>query len=530
MNARPSLAALAVVALAMTAPAQEYRWEEVTAAGLRLKCHKKLKPVPMELGEEKSVLDLHRRARFEPKSRQQFIMKGSQPFNWGLDVYEFKKPKVYKDKPKDQAELRRRNIEKRKFDAGARNFVHFITDKYPGSDSFKWFGKGGKEGKKQKAKKKLPESWIYEYAMADKIDDANLPFHWYYYARNYKLPDREIALVFSWPIFKDKPDSKHLKIAKSMTGALEVLASSSASAVDANAEKDQFANTPERKAVLDAAVQGIRGIDGWDYYTTESCLVLYSWKPKSNKQAKALATAKPIVDHFEGLQKLYREEYPPHDKMKSTYPVLRICYDRHTMRLYGSPPVRAESFFNPSSGEVVIMLGGDRDAKELAAAEGWYQYAHAYFRGAKTGGWLAHGLAEYFACYKKAGKKWVYAPSKFRINGPDGVKTLFKKGDNAGLSEFLRYHDDKYLGDEDNEDFAKWRAQAYSLVSMLKRGKSKLKGKWDEGWTKLLPTYVETIKKTKSSTKAMKATFDTIDKKAFESAWKSWSTSHITKK
>ncbi|MCA8944111.1 MAG: hypothetical protein KDB80_16220 [Planctomycetes bacterium] len=527
MRAR-SLSVVTVATL-LVAPvvAQEFRWEPVASLGINVRVHKKLKPVPVEIGSNQSVQSLHLRARFDPESSQQNIMKGTQPFRWGMDVLAFDQAPEYADKPKDQDEVRRRAIEKRKYDAGARNYEHYLKEKLPGATDREFRGHGGADGTEVKEKRGVPAHTIWEYAQPAELDDGT-KFHWYTYAAAYKLEGREVALAFSWPIFKDEPDRKYLDIAKKMTTVIQVEESQS-SAVEANAEKDRFADTPERKAALEAAVASIRGIDGWDYFTTPAAIVLYSWKPDSNKQAKALKAAEPVAEHFTAMQELYRETFPPPETMPTSYPVVRMCYERHLMRLYGSPPVRAESFYNDTSGEIVITMDGKQSPESQVAREGWYHYADQMFRGAKLSGWYAHGFAHWFGAWSLHGKRWSFEPDKLRINGDDGAKKAFKSDDQPGLKEFLNMHGDKFEESEDNETAGQMRSRAYAMVDMLMRGEKKLGGSWDEKWSQIVPGYTETMLKTKSASKANRA-FDDIDPGAFEQAWAKWATSQISKK
>lgn len=526
MAAPHLIASFGILVLAAALPAQEFVSEDIPDLGVKVKIHKKLKPVPLEGGADKNVIQLHQRAKFEPKSRQQFIVKAGQPFNWGLDVYAFEEAPKYNDKPKNQDEVRRRAVEKRRFDQMAFSFEHFATTKDPRSAARAFHGKGGKAGLKVKAKGKTPAHKLWEFSNEDEIEESRLKFRWYTIAASYKLGKREIALAFMWPVFKDKPDAKYLKIGKKLVQSLIV--DESAMAVEADAERDKFADTDARKQVVADAVKGIIGLDGWNYFTTPECVTIYSWKPGSPKEKKARAQAEKIAAHLGSLQELYKQTFPAYEELTDSYPVVRICFDRHTFRLYGSPPVGAEGFYD--GGDIVVMDGGDQTLEQLVARYGFMQFARNYFRGAKLAPWFAEGFGDWFAAHKRAGKNWKFAPLKHRLTGPDSVRTLFKKSEAASLTEFLRWPAEKFAETEDNDDAKKCLGQAYALADVLMRGASKLGAKWDPGWNDIVPTFTATLKKTRNSNKAEKAAFGAVDEQAFQDAWSAWVATQINKK
>ena len=89
-----------------------------------------------------------------------------------------------------------------------------------------------KKGKKVKAKGKRPAYKYWEYydtsTMYSTRGTGMDTFWFYHYAAVYELDEKEIALVFYWPVFKKpKPDVKYRKIAKVMIESLMPLKKSS---------------------------------------------------------------------------------------------------------------------------------------------------------------------------------------------------------------------------------------------------------------------------------------------------------------
>lgn len=527
---------LSVLGLGPALAAQEYTWQKVDSANVEVRVHKKLQGVPVELGKEGNVIELHRRARYDPRERQS-IMKGPQPFKWGMDVYEFPEEKKYKDKPTDQNEIRRRAIEKRKYDAGARNFEHFVTSKDPRNSQAVWHGRKGKKFVEVKAKGKTPAHRYWEWSIEDSIADQNLDFRWYSVAASYRLEGREVALVFTWPVFKKKPDSKYLKIGKKMVQALKVLESKTANAaasggkggaIDPKDPRAEFAKSKERLEKLQTAVANIAGIDGWDFFTTPTAIVLYSWKPGSNKGDKARGEAETLAEHMNALPALYAQHFPKNDKTPEFFPVLRLCYNRTLFRNYGRPALRAEGLYSPDSDEIVVQLGGDYEPEHLIAHYGWHAYATNLFRTSKLAPWFSSGFGDFFAAHARRGDKWSVAPLKARIAGPKGAKKLFKAGAAASITEVLRWNEKKLAPEEDNEEAEQWIAQTYVVADFLVRGE-KLGSKWDESWSKLLPSYTAQFAKTRNASRSAKV-FASVNSSAFDEACAAWAASGLSKK
>lgn len=520
---------LAVLGSAGSATAQEYTWETISSAGVKVRVHKKLQGVPVTLGQGGNILELHRAARFDPRANQS-IMKGSQPFKWGMDVYLFTAPPKYTDKPTDQDEIRRRAVEEREWSAKARNYHDFRTNKDPTSAQAEYHGRAGKDGQDIKARGPTPAHTLYEYSSADSIKDTGLAFRWYNVAAHYQLEGREVACVFTWPIFKDKPDSKYLGIAKKMVESLQVVESAAGGEIADDDPRTEHANTDERRRRLDAATANIRGIDGWDFFTSPAGIVLYSWKPgNQSKQKKALKAAEDLAEHLEALPALFAEQFPAYEEMPEFYPVLRICFDRATFRNYGRPPLRAEGFFESKSQEIVIMEGGDREPEHLVGRYGFEAFASTYFNTSNLGAWFAYGFGEFYAGQKHSGGRWKFEPNDLWIKGPKGADKLFGDSQQASLGEVTRWKDDKLAPDQDNDDAEKWISQTYALADFLVRG-SKLGPKWNEAWAQILPAYTAELRKTRNAGRAAKAAFDGIDSAAFEAAWKDWVDSQISRK
>jgi hypothetical protein len=505
----------ALLALAVVAPAQEYRWEQNDKLGIRFKVHKKLEPVPLQIGSA----DPHTKMQFKPGSEGDYI-RGQ--FSWELFVLEFPKAGgAANAKPAEGGTT----AEKHEIESPlkAADFREWVTVKEPGQENRTFQDKGRAE----KGKGKTPDYEYWEYSDTD----DRFGF-WYHCSAVFDFPDRQVALTVRIPaIGKPKPKDNWLKWAKEMITSVEPLKETSTTAAgEPDVKRDEFANTPERQQELDKAKGNIANLDGWDYFTSPNYICLFSWDPSKNDKRKPATTfAHDIVEKLETMRELYQKEYPPHSKMLQLYSILRICYNYADFQKYSGAPTGVVGFFSPSSKELVLFDDKDRyfgnkadTIYSTAMHEGWHQYGHTYFgEKAELHRWYDEGMGDYFGSWSKHGKSWGYEVEKGRYTG---IRTQVARGNYIPPREIVTWEIGKFYGSARVVDHYE---QAYSMIDFLKRGPEVMGKKFDPSWTTILPKYRDEMLETKDHKKAVEKAFAGVDWAAWEAAWVEWVKSYM---
>lgn len=508
---RIALAALAAALVAAPTPAQDYRWDRIEDLGIQYRVYRKLKRLPLKLGQSEP----HLVARYEPLSPSDFIWGKYGRFSWELNVYAFGGA----DAARAEKGKAGRSISARRT---SRSFREFVTKK-----GGRRFVVKGKKYKKNKGKgKKLPYEW-WEFTDTHKMSNGygqSFDQLWYNFAAVYDLPNgKEVALVLHVPIKKTRPGSKERGWALNMLRSLSLLDEDDDGA-GGHARKDQYADTPAKKKALQHAKANIADMigKGWDYFTTPSYIVIFSWDPtKPDMERKQLRIAKDLAQKMEKIREKYMEDYPPHEKMGNPYSVLRICFNYEQFQQYGGSSGGVVGWFSPTTKELVIFTGdllmGKGSTDAVAFHEGWHQYADSYF-GVELQRWFDEGTGDYYGSWVLKGRRWQYVPSKMRRST---LRRLLNQEAWVPFSEIVTWNKDKFYGAKASDYYA----QGYAMIDFLRRGPEKMKRKWDPKWTPILETYRKKVLEHRNAKKAVEETFAQFkqeDWEKMERAWVEW--------
>lgn len=537
------LSILLLAATMSSAAHAQLKTHTVGKLGIKVKAHKKLSAVPLKLGND--ALGAALQAKFIPTAERDFIIKNNTKFDWGLHVLLFERPKAATTGKTDRGEIADKDKSKEDLEAEARlafieryrakNFLDYLNDRDPSRKNRVFVSKG----KAVKAKGKRPAYRYYEYydlgSMNDSRGSGREAFWYYHFAAAYRFDDREIALVFHWPVFKKPKPDKLKSTAKRMIESLKLLGSKTVAAtVKGSKAKDRFANTPERRKTLDKALENIKNIKGWDYFTSPNYICFYSWDAKKPaKKSKSLTFARTITKQMENVRELYLKYYPPKQGLSKYYPVLRICHNQELFSSYGGTSRGVVGWFNPGSKELVIfndtegVYGGKKGVKSVAFHEGWHQYADSYFGdGVRLHRWFDEGTGDWFGSWNKVGGKWSYKPNMGRIRGVESIVLQVKQNQHVPLRDIISWNKARFYGPR----AVYYYAQGYAMVDFFRRGRRLMKKQWNRAWDNILDNYRKSMLADGDQKKAIEVAFGKIDMDALEEAWKLYVTSVISKK
>lgn len=510
--------------------AQDYRWEENSEQAVAYMVYKKLAEIPMRFGEE----DLHRIQRFEPEDEGDYVYGKFGVAYWYLNVMVFGERgngggadgegPTTGDRPKTREEAaeeaRRELIEGRR----ARTFEQWVTDKDPKRENRKILV----DGKVRRGSSTRPESRWWEY-----VDEypGNKDMVWFRTACAYNLGDREIVLEVTLP---NDPDEKRLAskwrpIVKRICESLKIIEVDEADAVDE--KRDEHADTPEKQAQLAKLKENIGDLENWDYFTTPRFIITFSWEPdKPEKRIDSFKFAKEMASNLEDLRELFELEYPPHDQMDENYSVIRVCYNYDEFRSYGDMPYGVAGWFSPGTKELCVFYDDKRELYKntdevlgTCIHEAWHQYSDQYWPDVELHRWFDEGLAEYFGSFRKRGSKFRYQYHEDRFTS---IKRQLSDGTYIPGHQIVKWDRATFYGPRAADHYA----QAWAMMDMIKRGEDVLRGRYDQAWKKILPTYSEICLKEKNPKKAIDAAFEGIDLDAMDAIWIDWVESGKIKK
>ncbi len=378
----------AIGLFAVAAPSQTYRWETIDQLKIAFRVHEKLEAIP----EQFKADDPHEVARYRPKDDGDYIHGKLGAYHWDLVVYQFDKtpgggPVTGDTEPTPEEQMMNALREKHT----AKDFDDFVRGKDPRyTDTRKFWV----EGRTKKGSSKRPDLEWWEWSDAERAFGGSGGFIlWYQYAAVYDVGEKQIALVCILPVMKDKkPDRKYERIAQRMLTSLVINENADEDEDLSDEARDKYANTPERKAELDLLKANIRDFDNWDYFTTESFIIAFSWDRKDHRDKRpAYRFAFDMAEHLEDIRSLYREHYPPHPGMKENYSVIRVCSDYDEFLKYGEMPRGVVGWFSPSTKELCVFrdvdhvfASGEDEMLAVVYHEAWHQYADQVLAGCRA--------------------------------------------------------------------------------------------------------------------------------------------------
>lgn len=554
----------AALLLVVSAAAQKWRTERVPEAGVQFNAPDRLERLPMKLGES----DRYQRARLRPKDISDYVRA---QYAWYCDVLQFPKTGEAASDLEPPAgipdELKERWKELMAGRGGAKHssFKSWLDAKQDCE-----IVTAGKK-KRGSSKKLAYEHW--EYVLDNNFGPVGKT---YCAAAVYDFEGYQTALVVQLPIESrnsNKLRGKWKGLVKKIITSGQPCTEGKGMSAKAQKKRDKYADTPERKKALEAAVANIEGLKGWDYFTMPNYIVLYSWDfEKSAEQNKARREAEYYSERLEKMRELYIESYPldptgtkaimpdpssipdlgspvtgaeadaardeaaarraaaesRKDQLgEKPYSVFRLCATYDQFSKYGQSPPGVVGWYSPASKELVVFLGGDRmmgkgATETVTYHEGWHQFADFYFhppeseKRASLHRWFDEGLGDFFGSFRWSGGKWKYVGSKMRYSD---CKQMVRKGDYVPFKDIVNWPRQKFYSGRSPYYYA----QAYSMIDFMRRGQ-KSKG-FDPRWGEVLEMYrrVALVKgDTKLGVKTAFRGFTDEDWTAFEDAWKAW--------
>ena len=524
---------LATLGLALCLPAQDYSEQVLEAQRVRFEVFHKLAAVPLQIGAEEPNLS----AKFEPDNEGDYIWGKYGKFAWQLYCFEFQGTKAAEEGPatgeadgdsetpksKEQAEKEMREEFRKR--SSATTFAEWVKEKDRSSS-------GGKRryvvnGKANKGTGKRPPFAWWEYTDRQDMVSGAGAFEqvWHKTAAVYTLPDgREIALVVVLPAKgdTDKPDTKWVPVIKRMLTSLSYLGEAEVTE-GADEPRDKYAETEEQKAALATLKKNIGDLDNWDYFTTPDFILTYSWNSGKNEQrADMRKFTRWVAVKLEDARAMFRQRYPPHEKMEKNYSIVRVCHDYDEFSKYGNTPPGVVGWFSPGSKELVIYYDKEkifaRNEDEMLAVayhEAWHQYSDQYWPDVELCRWFDEGLAEYFGSLRKKGKGEDYVFHKGRV---ESLREQMSSKTLIPSATIVAWDRSTFYGARAADHYA----QAWAMVDFLMRGKSKLGARWNARWSEILPIYSKVCLEQKAPKKAIEAAFEGVDIEAYEAAWLEW--------
>lgn len=562
---RHVLFAAAALLLATVAPAQKWRIEMVPDCGIQFSAPNRLERLPMKLGSSA----VYKRARLQPKDIQDYV-RGQYP--WSCDVYTFAKKDVKPEDIKLPAGVPKGMEEQyRKLLAGFGG--------KPKHKSFKEWLEGEEDIEIQQAGKKVRGKngkLDYEHWIFTKPQEwmRSAPSTMYCEAAVYDFEDTQAALVIEMPLEtkkSKKPKSKWKNIIKKMMRSGEECEETE---TDEDDKRDEFADTPARKAALAKAKANIAGLSGWDYFTQPNYCVFYSWdfeKPDTRNKSKKQAIY--YSERLEKMRKLYIESYPldatgtkaimpdpssipdgkgpitgptvkkdgeptaaevtakKNQKGEVPYSVFRLCATYEQFQKYGGTRGGVVGWYSPGSKELVVFLGGDKmmgkgATETVTYHEGWHQFADLYFhppespKRATLQRWFDEGHGDYFGSHRWGSSGWKYTGSDMRYSS---CKQMVRKGDFVPFKEIVTWGMRRFY----TAEAAYYYAQAFSMIDFLRRGEGSKD--WNPKWGEILEMYRRVVLIKGDAEEAVKIAFREFDDAEWtrlEDAWKEWVSSN----
>ncbi|MFQ5507196.1 MAG: DUF1570 domain-containing protein, partial [Planctomycetota bacterium] len=356
----------------------------------------------------------------------------------------------------------------------------------------------GKEGK-QRSGSRLAYRY---YEFVDAINGA----YWLHAAAAYEIDQRQIVVLGHIPDAKRRRMLGQLK--KSVT-SLRLLKDSKRKTRSRKIEGEEFVQIdPElRSKLLAEAVENIKSLKAWDILCTKHYMVLYSFD--KGKRGAARAFAKDLAWKMDEINAMYRKYFPPHDKVRKGWSVMRLCRNSEEFQKYGHSPPGVIGWFSPQSKELVLFnaKGQGFKTENVAFHEGWHQYADAYFPGAQLHRWFDEGMGDFFGSMKRIGKnRWKRMASKMRKGT---IRSLVSSRKHVPLQEIVRWHKDKFYGGRASDYYA----QGWAMVDFFMRRKK---------YKHHLDTYVKATLETKDTDKATDEAFKGVDWLKLEKEWKAY--------
>ncbi|MBK9384455.1 MAG: hypothetical protein IPN34_06500 [Planctomycetes bacterium] len=226
-----------------------------------------------------------------------------------------------------------------------------------------------------------------------------------------------------------------------------------------------------------------------------------------------------IKKRISSIRDVLEEEYPVlPDRPITAISILRVCASRGEYQQYGGPAGSA-GYWSAHHQELVIYDDKDINRNNTWGTlnhEAFHQYIFYRCGEISPHSWFNEGTGDYYAGYKLKGAAYKVDKFDWRLGTVQESMKAAKEGGKAPafvpLKDLISYSQREYYSNPDICYSLGW-----SFVYFLKEGSKG--GRWKAEWSKILPTYLDTITQTKDPEAANKAAFDGIDLAELEQAW-----------
>lgn len=317
----------------------------------------------------------------------------------------------------------------------------------------------------------------------------------FYVAATFTTKEREFALE----LFCGEPSKRRLKpyfqrIVKSFRLIPREEARDDEGAGNGEAAKDLSPRERARKRAEDNTK-----VPGWWYEESEHYIIV------TNLERKHRPKILRIRRQLEAMRTIYERDFPPSEPIEAIS-IVRVCKDRQSYSNYGGPGGTAGYWYAPAEELVLYMKGYFRFVLGVLNHEAFHQYIYYACGKISPHTWFNEGYGEYYYGTEVVGKRGIINPCRPRV---DTIKAHIREGTHVPMEKFLRYSKREYYGDA-----SRCYAQGWATVYFLKEGVRE-----GHPWSKILPTYFDTLVETRSRKKALEAALDGVDLEALEKAW-----------
>lgn len=222
------------------------------------------------------------------------------------------------------------------------------------------------------------------------------------------------------------------------------------------------------------------------------------------KKTRQLVFVTKIKNYIEFMRKRYEELFPP-VKPITAISVVRVCRDREEYHQYGGPRGSA-GYWNPRDKELVIYdastSGGAKNSYSTLFHEAFHQYIYYAVGEISPHSWFNEGYGDYFAGANPK-NRFKIGPFQWRTKK---VLDAVSSGKAHHLNDLMHFSKMQYY----TRDPGMCYAQGWALIYFL----NSKKGRSHSDWKHILPNYFNTLVKTRSQKKALKAAIGGLDMEA----------------
>ncbi len=270
-------------------------------------------------------------------------------------------------------------------------------------------------------------------------------------------------------------------------------------------------------------------VEGWKAVDTPNYLIVY--------HSRDTNLLNKVVRDIEAMRAFYEELFPAVRTVEAVS-VLRICRDRDEYLLYGGMP-RTAGFWNFATEELVMFDNaageghGNEDSYIVLKHEAFHQYIHYSTGELPPHSWFNEGFGDYFSgavVFRNTGRIKEVETNPWRL---PRIQQALADLKHVPLEKLVRAEQGEYY-----QNASLYYAQGWSFVFFLKECEVVAR---NPAWSRILPTYFETLKSSystavsglgespsladkgkageKARAEALEAAFAGVDFKQLESAW-----------